>query len=157
MTGIAPAVTVGLLVRMLREGFEGPPGPWTYFTDSMGGRGVFGTVAAVSAAEASQHGGPAGTTIAAHIHHLVASLVLTTKELRGESVSRDRSHTWSVSTVDDAAWVRMRTDLRRTYEDLLVAVQMRTAWDEDVLGIAIGAIAHMSYHLGAVRQRLTLS
>src|SRR2546426_685733 len=44
MTGTPPAVTVSLLTRMLREAFEGPPGPWTYFTDTSPGTGVFGTL-----------------------------------------------------------------------------------------------------------------
>ena len=30
----------------------------------------------------------------------------------------------------------------------------RMDWDEDTLGAALGAIAHVAYHLGTVRQRL---
>jgi len=56
--------------------------------------------------------------------------------------------------VDDAAWVALRTELRRAYESLLVAVETHGVWDEDALGVAIGAIAHTAYHLGAIRQRL---
>ena len=42
MTGTPPAVTVSLLTRMLVEAFEGPPGPWTYFTDASPGTGKIG-------------------------------------------------------------------------------------------------------------------
>ena len=59
-----------------------------------------------------------------------------------------------MSVVDEAAWVALRTGLRREYEGLLVAVETHAAWDEDALGVAIGAIAHTAYHLGAIRQRL---
>src|SRR2546429_8867152 len=90
MTGTPAAVTVSLLTRMLREAFEGPPGPWTYFTDTSPGTGVFGTIDGLSAADASQEGGPGSTTIAGHVHHLTASVALSTKGLRGESTSRDR-------------------------------------------------------------------
>src|SRR3989442_786517 len=76
MTGTPPAVTVSLLTRMLREAFEGPPGPWTYFTDTSPGTGVFGTIGGLSAAAASQEGGPGHTTIAGHVHHLSSSLAL---------------------------------------------------------------------------------
>jgi hypothetical protein len=156
-TGTSPAVMVALLTRMLREAFEGPPGPWTYFTDTAAGTGVFGTVAELSATQASQPGGPGRTTIAGHIHHISASLALTTRELRGESVSRDRTHSWTVSVVDDAAWDALRAELRREYESLWVAVEMRAVWDEDTVGTAFGALAHTAYHLGAIRQRLAPS
>jgi len=98
MTGTPAAVTVSLLTRMLREAFEGPPGPWTYFTDTSPGTGVFGTIDGLSAADASQEGGPGSTTIAGHVHHLTASVALSTKGLRGESTSRDRGGSWTVST-----------------------------------------------------------
>ena len=103
----SPAVTVGLVVRMLREGFDGAPGPWTYFTDTSMGSGVLSTIDALTAAQASHAGGPGLTTIAGHVHHLEASVTLTTRTLRGESASRDRSRSWTVSAVDDAAWAAL--------------------------------------------------
>jgi hypothetical protein len=39
---------------------------------------------------------------------------------------------------------------------LLVTIETHSAWDEDSLGDAIGAIAHTAYHLGAIRQRLAV-
>lgn len=154
MTGTSPAVVVGLVARMLREGFEGAPGPWTYFTDTSMGTGVLSTIDALTAAQASHAGGPGHTTIAGHVHHLEASVTLTTRTLRGETASRDRSRTWTVSAVDDAAWAALRASLRRAYEDLVMTVGMRSTWDEDAIGTAFGAIAHTAYHLGAIRQRL---
>jgi hypothetical protein len=147
-------VAVWLLVRMLHEAFEGPPGPWTYFTDTSPGTGIFGTLGGVSVAEASQERGPGHTTIAGHVHHLSSSLALSTRGLRGEPTSRDRSQTWTVSGVDAAAWVALRAQLKREYESLLVAVESHAVWDEETLGVAFGAIAHTAYHLGAIRQRL---
>jgi len=145
---------VGLLLRMLREAFEGPPGPWTYFTDTSPGSGLFGTIDGLSAAQASHVGGPGRTTIAGHIQHLSSSIALATRGLRGESPSRDRSRSWTVATVKDAEWAAVRARLRDEYQKLLVTVETHAAWDEDALGTAMGAIAHTAYHLGAVRQRL---
>src|SRR6266700_76666 len=136
MTGTPPAVTVTLLVRMLREAFEGPPGPWTYFTDTSSGTGVFGTIGGLSAAAASRPGGPGGTTIAGHVHHLSSSVAHSSKGLRGEPTSRDRSRSWTVAVV------------------AVVAVAMHARWDEDALRVALGAVAHTAYHLDAIRQRL---
>jgi hypothetical protein len=139
---------------MLREAFEGPPGPWTYFTDTTPGTGVFATIGGLSAAQASVVGGPGGSTIAGHVHHICSSVGLSTQGLRGEPASRDRSRSWTVSTVDDVEWAALRARLRDEYQGLLVAVEIRSEWDEDTLGVAIGAIAHTAYHLGAIRQRM---
>src|ERR1700688_251152 len=142
MTGTAPAVTVSLLTRMLREAFEGPPGPWTYFTDAVPATGVLGTLGGLTAADASEQGGPGRTTIAGHAHHLSASVALSTKALNGESIVRDRSRSWTVSAVDAAEWDALRARVRDEYEQLLVAVETHGSWDEDSLGVAMGAIAH---------------
>jgi hypothetical protein len=142
------------MTRMLREAFDGPPGPWTYFTDTEPGTGVFGTIGELTAAQASTVGGPGRTTIAGHVHHLSSSVALSTRELRGESPPRDRSRSWTVFTVDEAEWAALRTRLRDEYERLLAAIKTHTLWDEDTLGVAMGAIAHSAYHLGAIRQRL---
>ena len=148
-------MSVGLLTRMLREAFDGPPGPWTYFTDISPGSGLFATIDGLSASQASRVGGPGRTTVAGHTQHLTSSVALATRGLLGESPSRDRSRSWSVATVDDAEWAAVRARLHDAYHQLLVAVETRTAWDEDALGTAMGAIAHAAYHLGAVRQRLS--
>ncbi|PYP44514.1 MAG: hypothetical protein DMD50_14095 [Gemmatimonadetes bacterium] len=154
MSATPAAVTVSLLTRMLREAFDGPPGPWTYFTDTSPGTGAFGTISSLSAVQASERGGPGRTTIAGHINHLSSSLALSTLGLRGQSTSRDRGRSWTVTTVDDAGWADLQARLRREYQSLLVAVETHAVWDEDALGVAMGAIAHAAYHLGAIRQRL---
>src|SRR5438046_9209280 len=51
MSATPAAVTVSLLTRMLREAFDGPPGPWTYFTDTSPGTGAFGTIGGLSRSE----------------------------------------------------------------------------------------------------------
>jgi hypothetical protein len=143
---------------MLREAFEGPPGPWTYFIDTSPGTGAFGTIGELSAAQASERGGPNHTTIAGHVHHLSSALALSRQALHARRItrtSRDRSLSWTLSTVDDAAWSSLRAELKREYESLVVEVLSHATWDEDAIGIAFGAIAHAAYHLGAIRQRLT--
>ena len=153
-TATPAAVTVSLLRRLLLEAFEGPPGPWTYFTDTTPGTGVFATIDALTGGQASTLGGPGRTSIAGHIHHVCSSLALSARGLRGEPASRDRSMSWTVSTVDEAEWAALRARLHDEYQRLVVAVATRTQWDEDSLGVAMGAIAHTAYHLGAIRQRL---
>jgi len=148
------ATPAGLVTRMLREAFEGPPGPWTYFTDTMQGTGVFDTLGRLTAAQASKPGGPGHTTIAGHVHHMTSSLAISAAELRGEPVSRDRSRSWTVSAVNETEWATSRARVREEYEKLLAAVRTHASWDDEVLGLAMGAVAHTAYHLGAIRQRL---
>src|SRR5256712_9479957 len=145
----APALTVSLLTRMLVEAFEGPPGPWTYFTDASPGTGIFATLGGLSAAQASQPGGPGHSTVAGHIHHVSASLVLSTRGPRGEQTSRDLARSWTVTTVNDAGWAELQAQLRREYDSLFVAAETHAVRDEDALGVAIGAIAHAASHVGA--------
>lgn len=152
-----PALTttpVGLMTRLLREAFVGPPGPWTYFTDTTPGTGVLGTIGEFTAIEASVPGGPGHTTVAGHVHHLSFSLELWRKELRGESSSRDRTQSWTVSQVDEAGWKAEQERVRHEYEKLLATVMAHGDWDEETVGMVMGAVAHTAYHLGAIRQRL---
>ena len=148
------AVMMELVTRMLKEAFEGAPGPWTYFTDTSRGTGIFATINALSAAEASQIGGPSGSTIAAHVQHLISSTRATALSLRGQHVSLDRGHGWTPTIVDERVWSSLREALRSEYNALLVSVGMRTRWNEEMVGTAYGAVAHSAYHLGAIRQRL---
>jgi len=153
-TATPAVVTVGLVTRMLREAFEGPPGPWTYFTEAGPGHGLFASLDGMTAAQASQTGGPSQSTIAGHVRHISASLALAARRLRGEQAPRDRSQSWTVHRVDETQWAGVVAEARSAYQDLRVTVEMRSVWDEDAVGEAFGAIAHVAYHLGAIRQRI---
>src|SRR3989442_12356100 len=139
MTGTPAAVTVTLVTSMPREAFEGPSGRWTHFTDSSPGSGVFGTISGLSAAAASREGGPGHTTIAGHVHHLSSSLALSTRGLRGQSASRDRTRSWTVSTVDNPGWADLQARLRREYESLVVAGGAHPRWGRGGVGGGVAA------------------
>lgn len=156
MTDTPFGVIADQLTKVLREAFEGPPGPWSYFTDRFPESGVFGTIGGLSAAQASQPAGARRTTIAGHVQHLCFSLALSTRWIRGELTARDRNTGWSIREVDKAGWKALQAMLRREYETLCVTIGTQPTWDEGPLGGAVGAIAHVAYHLGALRQRLLL-
>src|SRR5438876_11206122 len=119
MTVTPPAVTVSLLTRMLVEAFEGPPGPWTYFTDASPGTGIFATLGGLSAAQASQPGGPGPSTVAGHIHRVSARLALSKRGLRGEQTSRERGRRWTVTRAHDAGGAVLQARLRGEYYSLV--------------------------------------
>jgi hypothetical protein len=155
--GLGPSMTpdagmVTQLLSVLGEAVEGPSGPSTYFIDNRPGAGLLGAVAGLSAAEASRAW--AGTTIAAHVHHLAFGMAVSAAALEGDQEHHDWNESWRVTTVDDAAWARLVEQLRREYARLRRAVESRAASSEPAFGEAVGVIAHVAYHLGAIRQKV---
>jgi hypothetical protein len=138
------------ILAVLQEGFEGPHDASSYFLDSDGG--LRGTLAKVSAEEASRELG--GTSIAAHAHHLGFSLDASAAWITGDRSSRDWSESWTVKSVDDAAWARLRDELDAKYDALRSAITRHAANDPDALSGAVGAVAHVAYHVGAIRQKV---
>ena len=151
MATISTDVMIGQLVAVLHEAFEGSPQPWSYFTDGPAESALLGTLARVTAAQASQP--VAGTSIAAHTHHVLFGLRASAAWIGGDRSPHDWKQSWSVKTVDDAAWSRLQQDLRQAYDGLRRAIQSQAAASLESAGGAIGAIAHVAYHLGAVRQK----
>ena len=155
MTALSMEATLQQLQAVLREAFEGPQQSWSYFTDSGAESGLFGTLERVSAAQASRVW--AGSTIAAHAHHVSFALVAAAEWIRGDHSPKNWPEGWSVSTVDDAAWQREQQQLRSRYEDLRRAIQSHATSGEESMGGSIGAVAHAAYHLGAIRQKIVAS
>ncbi|MFI5176809.1 MAG: hypothetical protein ACHQKY_18270 [Terriglobia bacterium] len=145
---------IGHLLAVLREGFEGP-GRWNYYTDRSAVAGLFRTLARLNAAEASQMWG--GTSIAAHVFHLTFGLAASSAWIGGDRMPRDWVESWRVSTVDDAAWSSMLDKLRAGYDELRQAIESKAASSAESMGGAIGVIAHVAYHVGAIRQKLAYS
>ena len=142
------------LDHLFREAFAGPPGPWTYFTDNRPGVGLLSTLESLTAEEASAPSGASGSTIAGQVQHVQSSLAASLRLMKKESATRDRTQTWTITRVSDSEWTALRRQLREQYERSLQTIQSRMDWDEETLGAALGAIAHVAYHLGSVRQRL---
>jgi hypothetical protein len=73
--------------------------------------------------------------------------------MRGQPTSRDWAESWTVHTVDDAAWAGLRADLKREYETLRDGLPNGFDATNPILvqsGVAL--VAHAAYHLGAIRQ-----
>jgi len=152
MAELGSAALVRQLLAVLGEAIEGPSGPSTYFIDNRPDAALLGALQGVSAAEASRP--RAGTTIAAHVHHLEFGIEVSAAWIEGDQAPRDWNQSWQVTTVDEAAWNQLLQQLRREYGRLRRAVESRAATSEDAFGGAVGAIAHIAYHLGAVRQKI---
>jgi len=150
----APVSIVPASLVLLRETFEGPSGPSTYYIDNDPSAGFLATLGGLPAADASRPLGKGGATIAGHAHHAAFHLEVTAAWLRGDRAPRDWSRSWSVASVDEPAWAALREALRGRFEELARAIEAAPPAGEEAAAMMIAAVAHAAYHLGAIRQRL---
>lgn len=153
MNTLAADVVTTQLLALLKEAFEvSADAPYTLFADK--GQGLLQVLDGVSAADASR---PVGTnTVAGQAAHILLGLKASAQWIGTKSVDVDWSNPYPVSTVDEAAWEKLRADLRAGYAEAAKVVGERaTAGAEEFAG-AVGAVAHAAYHLGQVRKMLAV-
>jgi hypothetical protein len=96
-----------------------------------------------------------GATIAAHAQHLRYGLSLMNRwASEGGNPFADAKwdEAWKIAAVDSGEWDEIRTGLSREVDRWLAALRVpRDASKVELSGI-IGSIAHVAYHLGAIRQ-----
>jgi hypothetical protein len=155
MPDVGMDIVIEQILDVLREGAEGPPERWSYFTDNSPDAGLFGTLARCDAALASRPIG--GTTIAAHVHHTAFAMDASAAWIRGDRAKLDWPSSWSVTTVDAASWAALTARLRSSYVALRSAIESKGRENVESIGGAIGAAAHAAYHLGAIRQKMAVA
>ena len=119
-----------------------------------GDEGLLASLDKLSAAAASATS-TGGATIAAHVDHLRYGLSLLNRWVAGEDApwkGADWTASWRKSTVTEAEWRALRADLRREASGWLNALREPRELNDRALTWTIGSIAHLAYHLGAIRQ-----
>ena len=122
-----------------------------------GDGGLLRSLDKLSAGEASEavHG---GATIAAHAQHVRYGLSLMNRwAAEGGNPFADATWdaAWRLSTVDDAEWQEIRDGLRGETERWQQTLRTpREVTNIELTGM-IGSVAHLAYHLGAIRQIAT--
>lgn len=154
MADVPEAAVAGALLTLLRETFEGPPGPSTYYIDNDPRAGLLAAIDALTPTQASAAPSPGAATIAGHVHHIAFHVEMSSAWMRGDRADRDWKQSWAVREVDAKAWERVRRDVRAKYEDLVRAIEAEPSAKAEALATSIGAVAHAAYHLGAIRQRI---
>lgn len=142
----------GHLTAVLREGWEGPAHKLSYFLDKGPDAGLRNTLARLTPEEASRDVG--GNSVAAHAHHILFSFEAFGAFIAGDRTKRNWGESWRVSTVDEAAWKKLQDDLAAGYEQLVATVEKHAGSGEEAEGGAIGVVAHLAYHIGAIRQKI---
>jgi len=133
------------------------PGARTYVLNQ-GDPGLLASLDRLSSDAASAtHGGP---SIAAHVDHLRYGLSLLNRWADGESPpwpEMDWTASWKRNVVSDEQWRALREALRHEAGRWVVALGTAREVTDIEAGWIVGSVAHLAYHLGAIRQldRLT--
>ncbi|HSY84697.1 MAG TPA: hypothetical protein VK807_23230 [Gemmatimonadaceae bacterium] len=97
----------------------------------------------------------ASNKIAAHVDHVRYGLSLMNRWASGEPnpfATADWTAAWRTTHVSDAEWAELRGKLRDEAHRWLAALGTPREVDDVALNGMIGSIAHLAYHLGAIRQ-----
>jgi hypothetical protein len=142
------------LVTLFSELVDGAPDRDDVFMLNSGDAGLLRSLDTLSAADASEsaHG---GATIAAHAQHLRYGLSLMNRwatESGNPFASAKWDEAWRLSSVDTPAWDEIRNGLRTEAHRWLQALGAPRELALPELTGMIASIAHLAYHLGAIRQ-----
>ena len=143
------AKTLGVLLGELIDGASKDGG----YMLNPGDEGLLRSLEKLSAADASA-ATPTGSSIAAHVDHLRYGLSLMNRWSQGENPfqSADWSASWQKTAVSDSEWRQRLFGLRAEATRWLAVVRTPRDANEIELNGMIGSIAHLAYHLGAIRQ-----
>jgi hypothetical protein len=146
--------TGAALGRLFSELIDGAPGRGDAFVLNSGDAGLLRSLDTLSAAQASRSV-KGGATIAAHAQHLRYGLSLMNRwAAAGGNPFADATwdEAWKIASVDRSAW----DDIRRGLADESHRWQTALLADREVSGVEltgmIASVAHLAYHLGAIRQ-----
>jgi hypothetical protein len=144
-----------VLPVIFRELVLGSPDPAarTYLLNQ-GDLGLLGALEALSAEQASQTG-EGGASIAAHVDHLRYGFEVLNGWANGTLRSKselDWTLSWRRVTVSEVEWRALRDGLRRETEAWLDALGTPRALSDVEAGWMAASVAHVAYHLGAIRQ-----
>ena len=141
------------LTRLFAELTDGTH-PKGGFILNTGDIGLLKSLDKLSAADAS-HSVNGGATIAAHTQHVRYGLSLMNEwGTNGGNPFANAmwDAAWKISTVDETQWKEIRGGLRdevARWQQILNTP--REVNDLELMGV-VGSIAHLAYHLGAIRQ-----
>jgi hypothetical protein len=142
------------LTTLFSELVDGANNPGGAFVLNSGDIGLMRSLDKLSATQASDsvHG---GATIAAHARHVQYGLSLMNRWARegGDPFADAKwDEAWKTSTVGDGEWREIRDALRADAREWLGALGSPREVTTVELSGMIGSIAHLAYHLGAIRQ-----
>jgi hypothetical protein len=147
------AATGDSLAVLFSELVEGPKGE--AFMLNPGDAGLLKSLDLLSAASASTRAPGGGASIAAHVDHVLYGLHLMNQWAAGEEdpwSDADWTASWERGSVSDEEWAALREQLRiETGKWRKTLAELEDLEGVELNGV-IGIVAHLAYHLGAIRQ-----
>ena len=142
----------GTLATLFGELVNGAPASGSYMLNG-GDAGLLRSLDTLSA-EAASARTATGSSIAAHVNHVRYGLSLMNRWSAGDNpfTDADWSASWKRTQVSDDEWRTLRTELRTEATRWLNALRTPRDVQQIELNGMIGSIAHLAYHLGAIRQ-----
>jgi hypothetical protein len=144
----------GALAALFSELTEGANSPDGVFMLNSGDAGLLRSLEALPADDASRNL-TGGATVAAHAQHLRFGLSLMNRWARegGDPFADAKwDEAWKTTVVTDSEWAEIRRGLNDEVQRWKEALATpRDVTDYELRGLA-GSIAHLAYHLGAIRQ-----
>ena len=142
------------MTRLFSELVEGINRGGEAFILNSGDEGLLRSLDKLSAVDASRSVNE-GATIAAHAQHVRYGLSLMNRwAAEGGNPFADArwDAAWKTRSVDESAWAEIRQGLRHETQRWKEALNSpRDVADVEFAGM-VGSIAHLAYHLGAIRQ-----
>jgi hypothetical protein len=141
------------LVTLAYELLHGPERPGYAYMLNTGDVGLLRSLDAISAEGASRTS-QGGASIAAHVDHLRFGLSLMNAWSGGANPwdTADFTASWRISAVSEAEWQDLRSRFRVESQRWLEAMRARRELTDEEANILLGAVAHLAYHVGAIRQ-----
>ena len=142
------------LARLFTELVNGAPEGGDAFMLNSGDLGLLRSLERLSAADASQSAN-GGATIAAHARHVQYGLSLMNRWAQegGNPFADARwDEAWKTSHVDEEEWRSIREGLEQECSRWRQVLGSSREVSAVELAGLIGSIAHLAYHLGAIRQ-----
>ena len=143
------------LHALMNELLHGSPDPKhnTYMLNQ-GDEGLLRALDRLSpaAASASSHG---GASIAAHVDHLRYGYSILNRWAAGEPrpwANADWTLSWKTTVADENSWRALVAAFRREADAWLATLSSPRDLTDEELKWFIGTVAHLGYHLGAIRQ-----
>lgn len=154
---LAPESLRDTLSLLFREAFEGKAEDKDYTWFVQGREGLFEALDQCDATVASERPGPTCSTIGAHFNHVRYALWLGNAYARGESPKGEWEASWAKQSFSPEEWSKLRADVRAEYDEMLRWYEANVDFsDPETLTGSVAQVAHMAYHLGAIRQLLKI-
>jgi DinB superfamily len=151
---MTPEVLARSLETLFRELIDGPAPDAAYMLNGSDS-GLLRSLDGLTATSASAVPPSGGTSIAAHVDHLRYGLSLMNRWGAGDPdpwSTADWTTSWTRVTVTVESWRALQQALAREARIWLDTLRTPRPYAPMELNGVIASIAHLAYHLGAIRQ-----